>query len=192
MTREELDWSWNNQDPIEGVAFMLKDGVQVVAGPHAGEHGSTVHLLSLEPEPLYRVELGSGSQVTAPQSHLRSALTQVGSGVAELQHWYATQTDGDWEHTCGIRIETLDNPGWSLDVDLADTPLARRPFTEVADLEPRRDWLICRVSDGRFEARGGPFMLDRMLGVFAAWARSGPTPPSDQAWPVRGDRAEPA
>jgi hypothetical protein len=113
--------------------------------------------------------------VTVPQSHLRGALAEdPRSSVAELRHWYATQTDGDWEHSYGIRIATLDNPGWSVDIDLDDTRLAGRLFEEVVDMEPTRAWMICRVKEGRFEARGGPFMLDRMLGIFAAWARSAP------------------
>lgn len=30
-----------------------------------------------------------------------------------LQKWYKSQCDGDWEHEYGIKIETVDNPGWS-------------------------------------------------------------------------------
>jgi hypothetical protein len=30
----------------------------------------------------------------------------------ELQVWYGAQCNGSWEHTYGIKIETLDNPGW--------------------------------------------------------------------------------
>nr|TKK07812.1 hypothetical protein SrhCFBP13529_11555 [Stenotrophomonas rhizophila] len=40
-----------------------------------------------------------------------------------LQKWYADQCDGDWEHSFGIRIDTLDNPGWTVSVDLTDTAL---------------------------------------------------------------------
>ena len=29
-----------------------------------------------------------------------------------LQKWYKSQCNGDWEHSFGIKIETLDNPGW--------------------------------------------------------------------------------
>lgn len=177
MTREELDWHWFQQEPIEGVTFMLNDSVRLIAGSGAGERGATIALLQLEPEPAYIVELGSGEDVTVAQSNLRSGLTEdPRSGLAELQHWYATQTDGDWEHSYGIRIGTLDNPGWTLDVDLTDTPLAGQRFEEVADTLPKRDWLICRVKDGRFEARGGPFMLGRMIGIFVAWARETPVP----------------
>jgi hypothetical protein len=28
--------------------------------------------------------------------------------------WYTKQCNGDWEHSYGIRIDTIDNPGWSL------------------------------------------------------------------------------
>ena len=35
-----------------------------------------------------------------------------------LQEWYVAQCDGDWEHSYGVKIDTLDNPGWSLKVDL--------------------------------------------------------------------------
>jgi len=38
-------------------------------------------------------------------------------GLTELQAWYVVQCDGDWEHTYGVKIETLDNPGWMLRVD---------------------------------------------------------------------------
>lgn len=33
-----------------------------------------------------------------------------------LQEWYIQNCDGDWEHCYGIKIGTLDNPGWSIDI----------------------------------------------------------------------------
>ena len=30
-----------------------------------------------------------------------------------LEEWYVSNCDGDWEHTFGITINTIDNPGWS-------------------------------------------------------------------------------
>jgi len=41
-----------------------------------------------------------------------------------LQAWYPVQCDGDWEHEFGVRVETLDNPGWSLRIDLDGTAMA--------------------------------------------------------------------
>lgn len=29
-----------------------------------------------------------------------------------LSNWHKLNCNGDWEHTYGIKIETLDNPGW--------------------------------------------------------------------------------
>jgi len=34
-----------------------------------------------------------------------------------LSHWYSNNCDGNWEHYNGIKIETIDNPGWSVSID---------------------------------------------------------------------------
>lgn len=34
--------------------------------------------------------------------------------VSALERWYASQCDDNWEHSYGIRIDTLDNPGWRI------------------------------------------------------------------------------
>ncbi len=31
-----------------------------------------------------------------------------------IQKWYAKHCNGDWEHFYGVKIETVDNPGWSV------------------------------------------------------------------------------
>ena len=31
-----------------------------------------------------------------------------------IEKWYANNCNGDWEHSYGITIETLDNPGGKL------------------------------------------------------------------------------
>jgi hypothetical protein len=46
--------------------------------------------------------------------------------LSGLQDWYARQCDGDWEHQFGISIESLDNPGWPIRIDLHGTALAER------------------------------------------------------------------
>ena len=38
------------------------------------------------------------------------------SELEALQHWYESQCDGDWEHEFGVKIGTLDNPGWMVDI----------------------------------------------------------------------------
>jgi len=40
-----------------------------------------------------------------------------------LTRWYATECNGDWEHQSGIRITTIDNPGWNVNINLYGTLL---------------------------------------------------------------------
>jgi len=91
--------------------------------------------------------------------------------LAELQKWYEAQCNGDWEHQYGIKIDTLDNPGWTISIDLADTDLEDKPFQEITNLEPDRDWMLCRIKDRKFEGDGGPQMLEEIIKVFLEWVR---------------------
>jgi hypothetical protein len=87
-----------------------------------------------------------------------------------LADWYAAQCDGDWEHAYGIRITTLDNPGWAVDIDIEGTGL------EGAELERREtdadaDHWLQTWSDGHiFHARCGPTALATALGRFQEFA----------------------
>lgn len=87
-----------------------------------------------------------------------------------LAEWYLTQCDGDWEHSHGPRISTLDNPGWSVSVPLVGTSLAGAPFEPVKVDRSGHDWIHCTVEDGRFEARGGPLNLEELVRLFTDWA----------------------
>jgi hypothetical protein len=87
-----------------------------------------------------------------------------------LQQWYADHLDGEWEHQNGVRIETLDNPGWSLSVDIGETELRERAFAPVVVERSEHDWIHARVGNGRFEAFGGPGSLLEMVAVFRDWA----------------------
>jgi hypothetical protein len=55
--------------------------------------------------------------------------------LQQLQQWYQAHCDGEWEHAYGVEIGTLDNPGWSVRIDLVATPLAKQAFTEIKRLE---------------------------------------------------------
>src|SRR5215470_11684319 len=90
--------------------------------------------------------------------------------LQELQKWYRSQCNGDWEHSYGVKVDTLDNPGWSVTIELAETNIADRPFAKVERLEHDTDWIHCEVRDQKFEGRGGAFMLEEILRVFLAWA----------------------
>lgn len=83
-----------------------------------------------------------------------------------LMAWYQSQCDGDWEHQHGIRIGTLDNPGWSLDVDLVATPVEDRVAPQQLLERSEKDWLFVEVKENTFRARGGPGNLGEMIDAF--------------------------
>ncbi|WP_338708672.1 MULTISPECIES: Imm53 family immunity protein [Paenibacillus] len=33
-----------------------------------------------------------------------------------LQNWYHENCNGDWEHSYDVKIDTVDNPGWSVEI----------------------------------------------------------------------------
>jgi len=99
------------------------------------------------------------------------------SVIQQLEAWYAARCNGEWEHAHGVRIDTLDNPGWSVIIDLVGTSLGEVPFPEINELDSETEWMSCAVREQRFEGRGGPAMLHRILSVFLEWsAHAGVTP----------------
>lgn len=90
--------------------------------------------------------------------------------LQRLQTWYHSQCDGDWEHSYGIKITTLDNPGWAVVVDLARTNLATSNRSMSKDLDSELDWLVCKIEHGVFTGHGGPYMLESIVEQFLDWA----------------------
>lgn len=94
------------------------------------------------------------------------------SVLTDIQDWFYDHCDGDWEHGYGVRMTSLDNPGWSLEISLEDTELEQVTFERVVIEREEHDWIHCSVSEGFFRAAGGPKNLEEMLNVFLNWARS--------------------
>lgn len=90
--------------------------------------------------------------------------------LIELQDWYAMQCNGEWEHDYGVRIDTLDNPGWRIEVDLTGTQLADTPFKCTANETSEHDWYDCTVENCQFVGHGGPKSLSSMIEIFLKWA----------------------
>jgi hypothetical protein len=86
-----------------------------------------------------------------------------------LADWYAEQTDGEWEHGYGITLSTLDNPGWLLEVDLADTELAGRVYPRIEEHRSETDWIVGYVEEARFRVACGPRNLKEAVDLFLTW-----------------------
>jgi len=83
-----------------------------------------------------------------------------------LEEWYESQCNGNWEHMFGIKIETLDNPGWDISIDLEDTDVNSAPkeWTLIENYEER--WLGFRIKDNKFEGSCDPKNLGTLISVF--------------------------
>ncbi|MFF0868596.1 immunity 53 family protein [Nonomuraea sp. NPDC003560] len=83
-----------------------------------------------------------------------------------LQSWYASCCNDDWEHSYGVTIDTLDNPGWHVKIDLVDTPLTGA-LLDPSKVERTEDDWIHVWSDGiRFEGACGPLNLGELSEAF--------------------------
>ena len=91
--------------------------------------------------------------------HAPGALTWV-------QAWYATQCNGEWEESYGIKIETLDNPGWQVQIDLAGTRWSALSVAMSDVHRSEHDWVSVQSGVGRFDAACGPLNLGEVLHHF--------------------------
>ncbi|GAA1073151.1 MULTISPECIES: immunity 53 family protein [Kitasatospora] len=87
-----------------------------------------------------------------------------------LQNWYADQCDEDWEHEWGVKIATLDNPGWTVTIDLEETDLEDCEFARQDVNRSTHDWLWAWTSEKAFHVRCGPANLAEALTLFRDWA----------------------
>jgi len=95
--------------------------------------------------------------------------------IERIQEWYGRQCNGDWEHAYGVKIDTLDNPGWWVKIQLTGTDLEGKTFEAIqnglrSDGHPsERDWICCSVKDNVFDAAGDPNKLEPILRLFLDW-----------------------
>ncbi len=88
-----------------------------------------------------------------------------------LQKWFKDQTDGNWEHEVIIKIESIDNPGWSIEIDLMKSdiiPIEWRLF-EISD----DNWLGYKFEDNIFYIAGDANKLDLSIRVFQEFIEKG-------------------
>ena len=97
-----------------------------------------------------------------------------------LMNWYVHECNNDWEHSYGIKIDTLDNPGWTIEIDLRETSLEGCPFESnqgepAGNLDEWRElgsWWTANADGVRFKAACGPTDLLTVIGVFREWVVS--------------------
>ena len=84
-----------------------------------------------------------------------------------LERWYEGQCDQEWEHSFGVTIESLDNPGWQPAIDLEGTDCDSRTLRQIDHMgEHETDWWSCWTKDNVFHGAGGPLHLRSLLETF--------------------------
>lgn len=92
--------------------------------------------------------------------------------IQEIQNWYQIQCDDNWEHQYGISIENIDNPGWSVKIDIVKTS---HEFIEFKSIDIERsdtDWISVRRNSSVFEGFGGVNNLEEILNIFINWVNN--------------------
>ncbi|MDR0779582.1 MAG: immunity 53 family protein [Pseudomonadales bacterium] len=90
--------------------------------------------------------------------------------ITKLCAWFSRQCVDGWHEDCGVKIDTLDNPGWSIKIDLKNTNMEHEKFQEVKIDRSDSDWIFARRNGDVFEAFGGVMNLGEMIEKFLIWA----------------------
>lgn len=83
-----------------------------------------------------------------------------------LANWYQEHCNGDWEHQYGVRIDTIDNPGWQVQIDLAETQFENLIIDYQLVEKGEHDWFCYSVKDKLFRAAGDPQKLETLISKF--------------------------
>jgi len=102
------------------------------------------------------------------------------SDIEFLQNWYAQHCNGDWEHQYGVSIETLDNPGWRVKINLVGTELEKAPFEEIkVGIDHDDDWYFLSIKEDPdvsgpvFDAACSPQYLKTVIEIFKNFVEKG-------------------
>jgi hypothetical protein len=112
----------------------------------------------------------------------------VASAVDELewlQGWFTSRCDGEWEHERGVAIESCDNPGWWVRIDIDKEPIRSSGDEVLVTLgDPPSDkngnigsnrWMLCEVRGGKFQGAGDSTQLSSIIRCFRE-RLAGPVP----------------
>lgn len=83
-----------------------------------------------------------------------------------LQDWYSSNCDGEWEHENSIKIQSLDNPGWLLEIEICNlssrVSLKKWNVFELSE----ENWIGYDVENNKFTASGDSTKLEALITIF--------------------------
>lgn len=84
----------------------------------------------------------------------------------DLINWYSSQCNGDWEHSYGLKLDTLDNPGWLLTIDLAETKFEYLKIVKSIIAISDDEWIHFEITDNQFVGACSTLQLNNLIGKF--------------------------
>lgn len=83
-----------------------------------------------------------------------------------IQDWFIQNCDGEWEHSDGIQITSIDTPGWDVEIDISNTSIANIHVPWILNETNTQDWYGVKIGNQKFNASGDPGKLIYLLGLF--------------------------
>lgn len=65
-----------------------------------------------------------------------------------------------------MKIETIDNPGWTVEIDLAETELAEATLQKQLTEHSEDDWYFVEIKDRKFHGACDPTNLETVICAF--------------------------
>jgi hypothetical protein len=150
--------------------------------------GRCVDALQARSDERLRHRVRDTDGATQPEAAQAPSATPPGHDLGWLVRWYADQCDGEWEHDHGVRIETIDNPGWAVEIQVVGTALEDRAFASEELPKGSGDWRESgsngwwqdisrwhqmRVHEGKWQGYGSPDQLPAIVARFRRWVETG-------------------
>lgn len=86
-----------------------------------------------------------------------------------IEQWYLSHCDDSWEHSYGVKIKTISNANWAVLIDVMETELENKKFSEIKNITSQQDWIECNVENGIFNGKGDAKKLMTILNIFKKW-----------------------
>ena len=83
-----------------------------------------------------------------------------------IQNWFSNQCDCNWEHENRIKIETIDNPGWNVEINFNYTNLKIQNINWEFYESSETKWIGFSINDNIFKGSGDSLRLNSIIKIF--------------------------
>ena len=92
------------------------------------------------------------------------------SVITQLTKWMQQASENAIKKLPRISVYTLDNPGWRIVVDLDESSVKQKSFSNFKLETSDDDWIVCKKEGSQIKGYCGPKNLIELLDIFLNWA----------------------